>query len=427
MPNLAQLSIFTLSNMSTYLKNFSSISLILLLVLSSCTENSTLEFPCSPENLVASQSANQLPNQSDRFIIERANKSGFIDRLGREIIPPIYDTIREFYENRAAFKKDRKWGFIDINGNVVILPQFEEVTNFVEGRAIFKKDSKRGLIDASGKIVIEPNIDDLYSVYEQRLAFMKNNKWGLMDLEGNIIVEPYFTQISVFSEGLAIYSIESQPNSQELGLLDRNGRIINKLSNNLNLSFEPDIKSIRFNNGRLPVYKIDSDLLPLDKWFDARVHSLWGYIDRTGHTTVPLKYDSVSDFSECLAQVKKTGIQGFIDPLGKIVIDTKPYDAVGFFSEGLAPVQIQEKWGYIDRTGKVVINFQFDGATGFSNGLASVNINGKWGAIDRQGTIIIKPQFDNALNFIEPLSGVTIGKQSGYIDRTGKFVWIIKK
>lgn len=413
--------------MSTYLKKNSLISLILLIVLSSCADNSRLEFTCLPDILVSGQSANQLPNQPFRLKIHQANKWGFIDQLGRVIIQPKFDIIREFYEYRAAFKKDNKWGFIDINGNVVILPQFEEVTNFVEGRAIFKKDTKRGLIDASGKIVIEPNIDDLYFVYEQRLAFIKNNKWGLMDLEGNIIVEPYFTQISDFSEGVAIYSIESKKSSQEIGLIDRNGKIINKLSNNLNLSFEPDIRSIRFNNGRLPVYKIDSDLLPLDKWFDARVHSLWGYIDRTGHTIIPLKYDDANIFSECLAEVKIADRQGFIDPLGKMVIDTKPYDSVGFFSEGLASVRIQEKWGYIDRTGKVVINFQFDGATGFSNGLASVNINGKWGAIDRQGTIIIKPQFDNALNFIEPLSGVTIGKQWGYIDRTGKIVWILKK
>jgi WG containing repeat len=108
------------------------------------------------------------------------------------IILPKFDTIRIFFENRAAFKKDNKWGFIDADGNVVIRPQFEEVTNFVEGRAIFRKDSKFGAIDASGQIVIEPNIDDIYSAYEQ-----------------------------------------------------------------------------------------------LDKWFNARVHSLGGYIDRTGHAVVP--------------------------------------------------------------------------------------------------------------------------------------------
>lgn len=413
--------------MSISLKTISRIGLILLVILSSCTNNSTSDFSCISEKSDVSQSANQLRNQPDRFIIEQANKWGFIDRSGRVIIQPKFDIIRNFSENRAAFKKDSKLGFIDADGNVVIKPQFEEVTNFVEGRAIFRKDRKFGVIDASGKIVIEPNIDDIYSIYEQRLAFNKNNHWGVMDLEGNIIVNPSFTQISVFSEGLAIYSIESKQNSQELGLLDRNGRVVNKLQKDFYVSYDSDIKSRRFNNGRLPVYKADRNLLPLDKWFNARVHFWGGYIDRTGHAIVPLKYDTVSDFSECLAQVQRTGIQGFIDPMGKIVIDTKPYESVGFFSEGLAPVQIQEKWGYIDRTGKVVINLQFDEANPFTNGLASVNINGKWGAIDRQGKIIINPQFDSYFSFAEPLAKVTIGKQWGYIDRTGKIVWIIKK
>jgi WG containing repeat len=413
--------------MSIYLKTISHICLILLVFLSSCTDIHTLDFSGSPENCVASQSANQLPNQPDRFTIEQANRWGFIDRSGQVIIQPNFDTIRNFFENRAAFKQNSKWGFIDADGNVIIKPQFEEVTNFVEGRAVFRKDRKFGAIDASGKIVIDPNFDDIYSVYEQRLAFNKNNQWGLMDLEGNIIVNPSFTQISVFSEGLAIYSIESQPNSQELGLLDRNGRVVNKLPKGFYVSYDSDIKSRRFNNGRLPVYKADRNLLPLDKWFNARVHFLGGYIDRNGRAIVPLKYDAVSDFSECLAQVKKTGIQGFIDPVGKIVIDTKPYNSVGGFSEGLAPVQIQEKWGYIDRTGKVAIDLQFDEANPFTNGLASVNIKGKWGAIDRQGKIIINPQFDSYFSFAEPLARVTIGKQWGYIDRTGKIVWLPKK
>ena len=39
-------------------------------------------------------------------------KRGFIDKTGKEAVPPIYDGVRLFSENIAAVNLQGKWGFI---------------------------------------------------------------------------------------------------------------------------------------------------------------------------------------------------------------------------------------------------------------------------------------------------------------------------
>ena len=60
----------------------------------------------------------------------------------------------------------KKYGFIDKNGKVVIEPQFDSASNFSEGFACVKKDDKWGFIDKSGKMVIELQFDRVFDFSE---------------------------------------------------------------------------------------------------------------------------------------------------------------------------------------------------------------------------------------------------------------------
>ena len=139
----------------------------------------------------------------------------------------------------------------------------------------------------------------------------------------------------------------------------------------------------------------------------------WGFVDETGKTVIPFKYDCAWNFHEGLARI---GIsyqgpgscagdfkKGFIDQTGKIVIPLK-YDYIDdyniasspFSEEGLAVVSIGVKlgceydvsggkWGYIDKTGKEIIPLKYDLAGRFSDGLAVVMLNLKWGFVNVTG------------------------------------------
>ncbi|HEE9620303.1 TPA: WG repeat-containing protein, partial [Campylobacter coli] len=61
----------------------------------------------------------------------------------------------------AKVELNRKYGFMDKNGKIVIEPKFDSISSFREGLAKVGLNGKYGLIDKSGKIVIEPKFDDI--------------------------------------------------------------------------------------------------------------------------------------------------------------------------------------------------------------------------------------------------------------------------
>ena len=390
----------------------------------SCIDESATILTCSEETATVTQVGKLAEKQNPLFPIIQNRKWGFIDQIGKVVIQATFDEVREFSENRAAFRIGNKWGFIDIEGNIIVEAQFDRVIDFIDQRASFKKDELWGLIDTDGRIIVaSEEFDFIAPRHGQRFIFVKENKRGLMDADGRIVAAPDFSQIGKFSEGLA--SFELKNNSEiKVGFIDPEGQIIFELRGDLGFSPWGYVDTSSFKNGLVPVYALNPGWSFLtDAVLQGRSRYLWGYIDRRGRVVIPLKYDSASNFSECLAEVKIGQKSGFINLSGKMVIEPTFSGFVSSFSEGLAEVKIDEKSGYIDRTGKIVIPPQFEEGGSFFDGLASVKIQDKWGAIDRTGQIVIEPQFKRHFIFNGQLAQVETEDGWGYIDRAGKYVW----
>ncbi|HXC06924.1 MAG TPA: WG repeat-containing protein [Bacteroidia bacterium] len=127
----------------------------------------------------------------------------------------------------------------------------------------------------------------------------------------------------------------------------------------------------------------------------------WGFIDHTGATKIPFKYDEAGFFAEGLAFVSMGGKYGFINKTGALVIPCK-YEQANTFSEGLAYVVSGGKVGFINKTGVMVIPARYDAQTPagdqkcgtlyvFDNGKAKVSLNGKCGEVDKKGVYIESP------------------------------------
>jgi len=126
---------------------------------------------------------------------------------------------------------------------------------------------------------------------------------------------------------------------------------------------------------------------------------------------------------------------GFIDRMGKIIIEPQFEDAQDF-SEGLAPVKIKDKWGFIDESGKIVIEPNFDMVfRPFQKGLSDVRVGQKWGLIDNTGKFIIEPNFESVGKFSDGVFPVLLESKTNesgdkpfylqkwiYIDKSGKQV-----
>jgi hypothetical protein len=91
---------------------------------------------------------------------------------------------------------------------------------------------------------------------------------------------------------------------------------------------------------------------------------------------IPAIYDETTGFAEStggLAGVKKDGKWGFIDNSGTTKIPFK-YEEAGFFSEGLAFVELNGKYGFINKTGATAIPCKYEQANTFSDVLLTWNL-----------------------------------------------------
>ncbi|WP_176442445.1 WG repeat-containing protein [Noviherbaspirillum humi] len=304
---------------------------------------------------------------------DRATKVGFIDAQGNQVVPPKYDYIGNFSEDRCAVEvyldiseeHDRLRGFIDSSGREVVplRPSYFH-TDFSEGLAQLEdpESGKVGFIDSWGRFVIPPQFECEY--------------------EGEVC--------KGFSEGLAAVAF-----ADGMGYIDRQGREV------FGQRFDD---AGRFNNGLAVVQPLGS--AAEDGYF----------IDKSGQRlmTVPcvIPYRSPG-FQNGLCQVRiATGESewrfktGFINTSGELAFDNV-FNVAGDFNEGVCvadrrwEINSQNVWkkGVIDTQGKWIIKPIFDDIGSFNHGLSTFSLNGKYGLINIEGEIVFGPWYHHIQDF----------------------------
>jgi len=191
------------------------------------------------------------------YEIKRDGKIGFINRAGKEVVPPRFDDVRgKFVEGMTRIQVNDLWGFMNNSGVVVITPVYEENDEFSEGLARVRSKKKYGFVDRTGKLNIQAEFDDAGNFAGGMAKVNINNRWGFIDTTGKKVVQPEYKDADDFREGL--------------------GRV--KASNNR-----------------------------------------WGYVNKSGTIVIKPVFESADPFVEGLALVELDGKKGYIDRSGKFV------------------------------------------------------------------------------------------------------------
>jgi hypothetical protein len=135
---------------------------------------------------------------------------GYIDEVGRVIIPAQFEIARPFSEGLAAVAIANRWGYVNKMGMVAIPLQFEQAEEFVQGVAKVYTDAHHWrYIDRSGQPVSPYVFDD-----STRLQFsgglsavQLDGKYGYIDTKGRMVIAPRFEAAGSFAEGLAAVQI----------------------------------------------------------------------------------------------------------------------------------------------------------------------------------------------------------------------------
>ena len=277
---------------------------------------------------------------------------GFIDRTGKEIVPPTYDWVLNFTESLAAVELDGRWGFINTKGELVIPLGYDDVSPFHDGLAAVRLGGKTGFINKKGKVVIPLKYEIGFMVDGGLAVVELDGKTQWLNKKGKEVVFPEGFRGGFF-DGLAIMWLDNK-----CGFIDTTGELV----------IPPIYQSASVFSGGLAAVGLDNK---------------YGFIDTTGELVIPLRYDWVGGTHDGLTGVLLNDVGFLIDrqgnefPVEDAQQESKNYVLPEFehihdFSEGLAAVNVGSKWGFIDPTGKFVIPLAYDYIGPFSHGLAPV-------------------------------------------------------
>jgi hypothetical protein len=249
---------------------------------------------------------------------------------------------------------------------------------------------KWGFINHSGVFVSPLKFDDAQGFQSNGLASVElNGEYGLINRFGQFIVQPMYSFINPFSEGLAIV------------MDDKGFKVINE-------------------RGKVVTHKAYSYIgnYQNDRAIFAGTTAdgsyLYGFLNKQGKEVIPLQFESVTDFKEGKAVVKRSdGKFELVDRKGK-TIQSYSKEFVGELSEGLMVVQPEKdsKYGYMNEEGEILIEPAFTGARAFKNARAIVNTDKEYGfqygLINRTGKFVIEPVYNDILILGE--NRVAVGK-----------------
>ncbi len=328
---------------------------------------------------------------------------GLIDRTGRVVVPPLYESVGYPTEGRIPVQRDGLTGYVDLQGREVIPPVYLQGGDFSEGCApvqlvIDSFFTACTFIDTLGRQLFPPVYENLQPFTCGYALVRRYSRWGLIDHSGREVLTTRFEQMTTLfgdtlffagdSSGMALYDRRMQP-------------------------LTPAVYTWTggLHCGRIPVQR------------DGR----YGFLDRAGREVIPCRYDEISLFFLDRAMVRLGDRYGIIDTAGRFILPLEyenrtPFGEKYVYRDSLALVERDGRLGFVDLDGRLVIPFLFDRAYHFSEGLASVSRDGLWGYIDTRGDLFLPLIFDIASPYRWGRAEVSYNGELRRVDRKGRCV-----
>ena len=330
----------------------------------------------------------------------KSSMYGYVDRHGKTIIPFIYKEAWNLHKGHAFVMRDGQWGVLDKTGKVLIPFAYSRLGVIGDGlilaeRHVGEHDFKIGVIDGLGQEILPIVYDHITSLGEGWILAEKDGEKSLLDMKSTrkVKVDHWTHPLSV-SEGILCLWNRVTTGCGYLNL--DNGKEIPAIY----------VDAMDFHNGFAVVKK----------------DGFCGIIDKDGRQILPMSYDYIMPYRLSMGfVVKKNGKMGVIDNGERVVIPCV-FDDLSFAGDGPIAAKKDGKWGFVDKDGDVVIPFQFDACSDFNDGVAIVTKGEKEGIIDKSGKMIVPFVCESILGFSCGLSLFKLGGRYGYMDRNGSAV-----
>lgn len=187
-------------------------------------------------------------NEGMALVINKDQKNFYLDSTGKEIHFDLdFDKSYAVFEGMIQVVKDNRSGFMNKNGKLIIPFRYHDARAFSNGFAAVALDSTTtasgrkiplwGYIDKSGKEVIPPAYTAVGSSVGEGLfpvslsdPFSKdprNITWGYLNSSGKLVIPYKFNHAYSFSDGIALVCIgKTNTSSGKWGFINKNQEFI---------------------------------------------------------------------------------------------------------------------------------------------------------------------------------------------------------
>lgn len=115
---------------------------------------------------------------------EEPIKKGFMNKLGKIIVPLEYDEAYAFADGMAKVANNGLYGFVNTNGRLVVSCIYDDANDFSDGIGIIKKKGKYGYINKQGKLIGQIDFDEAHPFSSGIAKVERNGKIGFIDKYG---------------------------------------------------------------------------------------------------------------------------------------------------------------------------------------------------------------------------------------------------
>lgn len=128
-------------------------------------------------------------------VVRQGNKFGYVNEVGKEITPIIYDEAGDFKGLYAQVSIAENSGFINRDGKELADGvAYRFVSDFKEGLASVFNGQKWGYIDMNGVVVIPFICEYADSFFENGYAIVRiKGNYGVYNNKGEAVVRPRYT------------------------------------------------------------------------------------------------------------------------------------------------------------------------------------------------------------------------------------------
>ncbi len=143
-------------------------------------------------------------------------KKGYMNKLGKIVIPTEYDEAYAFSNGMAKVAKNGRYGFVSADGRLVVNCIYDDAIDYSDGIGIVKQNDKYGYINKQGKLIGQIDYDEAQPFSYGIAKVKRDGKNGFVDKNGRCTLDCTISNTDDFrAEAKTITTTSTKPTAAQ--------------------------------------------------------------------------------------------------------------------------------------------------------------------------------------------------------------------